>query len=186
MLCKRCVQSNCVRLVGHSECNLISTRTQSLHEFRRPFFPMTQCIDLLAGTRNSPAPVDRFYACHYSSKIPRDRQVRACQFSQGAKTVLAVPRPISLLLGTTAVPVRVRPRDHCGSGAFLNRSCACRKPPLVWPTASTDRAARQPTCPLRKSRANCRVCPTETAESSPFIQANILGIIHEGAPCCRR
>jgi hypothetical protein len=38
---------------------------------------VSKCIDLLAGTRNPPTPVDRFYASHHSGEISRDRLVRA-------------------------------------------------------------------------------------------------------------
>jgi hypothetical protein len=40
MLCKPCVQSNCVRLVGHSECDPMRTRTQGIQRYIAALFPV--------------------------------------------------------------------------------------------------------------------------------------------------
>src|SRR5262249_51093481 len=82
------------------------------HQLLEPFRPVAKCIDLLAGTGNPPTPIDRFYACHHSGEIPSDRQVRACQFSQSTKAVLAVVHRLDF------VPVQ-QPRQSAGVLAII-------------------------------------------------------------------
>ena len=45
---------------------------------------MTRRIDLLAGTRNTPAAIDRLHSAHDSCEIFADGQIAACQFLQHA------------------------------------------------------------------------------------------------------
>ena len=82
---------------------------------REPFCPVAKCIDLLAGMGNPPTPIDRFYACHHSGEIPRDRQVRACQFSQSTKAVLAVVH------GSTSFRYNSRASPRASSRSFRFR-----------------------------------------------------------------
>src|SRR5215475_13924499 len=78
---------------------------------------MSRRIHLLAGTRNPPAAVDRFYTSHHSREIPRHRQVAACEFLQSSQAMLAVIDRVGLVqvqqFGQFTCKLPRRPRTNC-------------------------------------------------------------------------
>ena len=169
-----------------------------------------ESIDLLASTGNPPATVDGFDARHHPREIARNRQVAAGQLLQGAQATLAVIHRFHLVavqqlrqlagvapiipVSVSSQIVLVRIRDQHTRHMRLRQIVQPGRPgPFLQGHEQTATyAAQKLQKPIRLGFENRfhhqlagRIQNRSRDRCLVHVQANILGIIHKGAPGCR-